>query len=49
MESPRQAEGEVCVCGGGWGERVEGDCLSAVISMNENLIWPLNIYGSKVN
>lgn len=30
-------------------ERVEGDCLSAVISINENLIWPLNIYGSKVN
>lgn len=54
MESPRQAEREVCVRvywgrGGGWVERVEEDCLSAVISMNENLIWPLNIYGSKVN
>lgn len=24
-----------------------GDWLSAVISMNENLIWTLNIYGSK--
>lgn len=50
----KQRERFVCVCvywgrGGGWVERVEGDCLSAVISMNENLIWPLNIYGSKVN
>ena len=40
----------VCVCvRGRWGERVEGDWLSAVISMNENLIWTLNIYGSKVD